>query len=359
MDENGVVTDFMRFNGYTDEEIEGSPQYFTMEIRDMAYDAANDRVLALCAVVDAEYGDEMSAGNAIYEVNMTDGTLTELYRITEYYNCMAMTVDDEGTVYYYNAYNDFYTAIDLASGTERDIVSLQTQSQYGDYESSHSLYFDELTVMIYHLFTSNGTFYRLFTVDPATGALNLEHEFVGDVWYNEDTWEYENAMVFVCLTFVSEAASDPEPEVIASGWSGYTTWALTDDGVLTVSPTAQTLGGKCNMKNYWKVNGVLTLPWGEYADQITKVVIEDGVNAIGQMAFYGLENLTTVVLPESLTEIRQYAFKNCTALTEVNLENVEIFREGAFYDCSSLMAIGVSDDARVEDWAFCKVKGMG
>ena len=51
VDENGVVTDFMRFNGYTDEEIEGSPQYFTMEIRDMAYDAANDRVLALCAVV--------------------------------------------------------------------------------------------------------------------------------------------------------------------------------------------------------------------------------------------------------------------------------------------------------------------
>ena len=126
-----------------------------------------------------------------------------------------------------------------------------------------------------------------------------------------------------------------------------------------MSPTAQTLGGKCNMKNYWKVNGVLTLPWGEYADQITKVVINEGINDIGQMAFYGLENLTTVVLPESLTEIRQYAFKNCTALTEINLENVEIFLEGAFYGCSSLMVIGVSDDARVEDWAFSKVKGMG
>ena len=144
----------------------------------------------------------------------------------------------------------------------------------------------------------------------------------------------------------------PEPTVIAEGWSGYTTWVLTDDGVLTVSPTEQLYNGKCNMANYHKVNGVLTLPWGEYADLITTVVIEEGVNAVGQMAFYELKNLKTVVLPASVGEVRNYAFKNATALTSINLENVSAICEGAFYGCSSLTDVNLSTFVTVGEWAF-------
>ena len=144
-------------------------------------------------------------------------------------------------------------------------------------------------------------------------------------------------------------------KVIASGWSGYTTWALTDDGVLTVSPTEQSLEGKCNMRNYWKVDGVLNLPWGEYADRITAVVIEEGVNAIGQMAFYGLNNLESVTLAGSVTEIRHYAFKNCPALTSVTgTEGLTDICEGAFYGCSALTEIQIPDGCTIGDWAFSR-----
>ena len=145
-----------------------------------------------------------------------------------------------------------------------------------------------------------------------------------------------------------------EPVVIASGWSGYTTWTLTDDGVLTVSPTEQKFEGETNMKNYWKVGGVLTLPWSEYAELITKVVIEEGVNDIGQMAFYELPNLTEVQLPESAVEIRNYAFKNCKSLTTINLEVVEFICEGAFYGCSALENVTFADGVTIGDWAFSK-----
>ena len=148
-----------------------------------------------------------------------------------------------------------------------------------------------------------------------------------------------------------------EPEeivVIASGWSGYTTWELTSDGTLTFSPTDQTLGGETNLKNYWKVGGVLTLPWGEYADMITKVVIEEGINDIGQMAFYELPNLTEVVLPESAVEIRNYAFKNCTSLTTINLEVVDIICEGAFYGCSALEDVTFAEGVIIGDFAFSR-----
>ena len=143
-------------------------------------------------------------------------------------------------------------------------------------------------------------------------------------------------------------------EVIASGWSGYTTWELTSDGQLTFTATEQTEGGQTNMKNYWKVNGVLTLPWGEYADQITKVVINEGINDIGQMAFYELPNLTEVVLPESAVEIRDYAFKNCKSLTTINLEVVENICEGAFYGCSALEDVTFAADVTIGDFAFSR-----
>ncbi len=146
----------------------------------------------------------------------------------------------------------------------------------------------------------------------------------------------------------------PEAEIIAEGWSGYTTWTLTSDGVLTVSPTEERYNGKCNMANYHKVNGVLTLPWSNYADLITTVVIEEGVNAIGQMAFYGLPNLTEVVLADSVQDIRNYAFKNCTSLTAIDLSNVVVLREGAFYGCASLTDVDYSNVVVVAEWVFSR-----
>ena len=150
----------------------------------------------------------------------------------------------------------------------------------------------------------------------------------------------------------TEVLPEPEPEVIAEGWSGYTTWQLTDDGVITFSPTEELWNGKCNMANYHKVNGVLTLPWGDYADLIETVVIEEGIHAVGQMAFYELPNLQTVILPESVEEVRNYTFKNVTTLQSINLENVSIIGEGTFYGCTGLTDVNLSGFVTVGDWAF-------
>ena len=87
---------------------------------------------------------------------------------------------------------------------------------------------------------------------------------------------------------------------------------------------------------------------------ITKVVIEEGIHDIGQMAFYELPNLREVVLPESAVEIRNYAFKNCKNLTTINLEVVEFIREGAFYGCAALENITFAEGVVIEDWAFTK-----
>ena len=179
-------------------------------------------------------------------------------------------------------------------------------------------------------------------------------QLCGDTYVSDETaalgHSYENGFCVRC------GAEDPDyAQIIASGWSGYTTWVLTDDGTITFTSSGEKLeNGESNLKNYWKVNGVLTLPWGVYADQITKVVINDGIHDIGQMAFYELPNLTEVVLGQDVTEIRNYAFKNCASLVSINLEHVDFIREGAFYGCAALENITLGQEVVIEDWAFTK-----
>jgi len=200
-----------------------------------------------------------------------------------------------------------------------------------------------------------------FTGNAPCFAEDALASLVADVYYPEgdSSWTKEAMQIAGgTINWIPYEADEPTtPETIASGWSGYTTWTLDDTGLLTVSPSDQTLNGKCNMRNYWKVDGVLTLPWSDCADQITTVVIEEGVYAIGQMAFYDLPNLQTVVLPESLEEIRNYAFKYDTALNVINLEAVAYIREGAFYGCTDLTEVTLGEDTVVESWAFSRVPG--
>ena len=229
---------------------------------------------------------------------------------------------------------------------------------------------------------SNGTILE-YEVQVSSDGVEFETVATG-TWGNNTNWkivEFEgvqakyvrlvalntagdNSYVFASAAEVRLTGTQPtvepeppveEPEVVASGWSGYTTWVLTDDGVLTFSPSGQTEGEQCNLRNYWKVNGVLTLPWGDYADQITSVVIEDGIHDIGQMAFYELPNLQTVTLGADVVEIRNYAFKNCVSLTAVTgTEGLQNICEGAFYGCAALTELTVPEGCAVGEWAFTR-----
>ncbi len=57
-------------------------------------------------------------------------------------------------------------------------------------------------------------------------------------------------------------------------------------------------------------------------------------------AFSGCANITTINIPQNITEIGGYAFYNCTALTEITIpKNVVSIGNQAFYSCSSLLTI--------------------
>ena len=66
--------------------------------------------------------------------------------------------------------------------------------------------------------------------------------------------------------------------------------------------------------------------------------VSEGVERIGKYAFYGNRKLGEVLVPKSVKEIGDYAFCNCTSLTNVVFEGESRPKigEGAFRGCEKL-----------------------
>ena len=70
---------------------------------------------------------------------------------------------------------------------------------------------------------------------------------------------------------------------------------------------------------------------------LSSVIIGNSVTSIGDYAFYSCDSLTSVTIPNSVTNIGSYAFQHCSSLASVTIGNsVTSIRDNAFYGCSSL-----------------------
>ena len=75
---------------------------------------------------------------------------------------------------------------------------------------------------------------------------------------------------------------------------------------------------------------------------LTSVSIPGSVNSIGEQAFLGCNKLTSINLPNGLTIIGGYAFCECSALTSVTIPNsVTHIGKSAFLGCFSLTSVAI------------------
>lgn len=75
---------------------------------------------------------------------------------------------------------------------------------------------------------------------------------------------------------------------------------------------------------------------------MTSVVIPDSVTEIGSHAFCRCTGLTSVVIPDSVTEIRWSAFYGCTGLTSVDIPNS--LKKIGLRDCTNLVQVNIDGD---------------
>ena len=185
-------------------------------------------------------------------------------------------------------------------------------------------------------------------------------------------------MIISLLPVTAKAEGEQEDELVTretetpsepatSGNCGATeddkvTWSFdSDTGVLTISGTGAMADWKAHGKNASTACGneaanvsdttcevsdcYLNRPWQSYKDQITKVVIKQGVTTIGSHAFFLCSNLESVSIPEGVTTIEDRAFwqtslKNITipaSVTQIGSTIKEVF-----YQCYNLEDITVA-----------------
>ena len=149
----------------------------------------------------------------------------------------------------------------------------------------------------------------------------------------------------------------------------------TATGTLTCSGGGEIkAGGMAGFANVIK-NAIFETNWGKCKQAIKKVVIEDGVTAIGESAFSELAiteitipdsvtwigsdvfyntQITSVTIPDSVTEVGEGVFEKCENLSSATLsKNLTAISEDMFYGCTNLTSIQIPEGVTtIKDDAF-------
>lgn len=96
-----------------------------------------------------------------------------------------------------------------------------------------------------------------------------------------------------------------------------------------------------NLKSITIEEGITDIPNGCFssANNVTQLVLSNTIKAIGQSNFNGMQ-ITTLDLPKTLETIASSAFTNLSLLTKITLhEGIEKIGSGAFYNCNHLVDV--------------------
>lgn len=129
--------------------------------------------------------------------------------------------------------------------------------------------------------------------------------------------------------------------VATSGKTGACDWDFDPEtGTLTIS-------GNGKMKDYLFVDGeeqyVQDTPWKDFSDEIKKVVIEDGVENVGDYAFPNCYNLEEIEIGNDVTYIGECAFYAALQVTDLYIpDSVTSIGENAFASSYHLSNVRMS-----------------
>ncbi len=86
---------------------------------------------------------------------------------------------------------------------------------------------------------------------------------------------------------------------------------------------------------------------------LTSIIFPNSIKSIGNEAFPGCVNLTTVTIPDSVESIGDYAFDGCKSLTNVTMgSGVKSMGEAAFIGCTNLA--NITFNGTVKQWKGIK-----
>ncbi len=214
-----------------------------------------------------------------------------------------------------------------------------------------------------------------YTFPPIVTPLPSKEDVVGEarppvIGTDEDSWFFQMDIILLA-TRTSRPAGDPPSRppsppsnLIASGTIENTSvhWKISKDGALTISGTGE-------IPDYFNQK---TPPWSPYNDQITQIIIKQGITSIGWNVFSNIR-YSKLEIPDSVTDIDTSTFSSPHCFPEIHYNGTLSqwlsaglhFHEGLFWNISgcNLFVDGtlVTDLTippgifRIPNYAFSKV----
>ena len=150
---------------------------------------------------------------------------------------------------------------------------------------------------------------------------------------NKKIWSAPIALIVVLVSALIFGGITVSADTVASGECGSgVEWTLDSEGVLTISGS-----GAMDDFQYYDYQ-----PWYSVRDNIKRVVVEDGITAIGAYAFLYCGNITSVDISSDVTSIGDYAFAS-TGLTSATIPVNVTFGLGVYSNCQQLTSATIEE----------------
>lgn len=137
---------------------------------------------------------------------------------------------------------------------------------------------------------------------------------------------------------------------------------MVDDGVLYSKDKRELLYCPKNFSGIYRVaEEVKRIGKSAFrnCNQLTEIVLPEGLEVIGDTAFYGCTQLKQISLPKSVSQIGAYAYYFCPLQGTLDLMNIKDIGEGAFEGCTGLTSVVLPENLlRIEASLFQGCTGL-
>lgn len=138
-----------------------------------------------------------------------------------------------------------------------------------------------------------------------------------------------------------ESWTDAPPYFVSGQCGDNLYWSLDfTTGVLTIS-------GEGEMYEYAPDapldESELTMPWYPYKRYISSIELSDNITSITNFAFFNIDNLNCVVLPNSIEHIGHGVFSNCNSLRYVHIPSNISYIDGNIIDTFAVICSNTED----------------